>query len=187
MNQPHHAQHRLDTKRTHARHRQRVLRRLTHQCVRGVAFFVIGWPRLTLLIYQRSVDGWHPILVDTVPSQTTSPPDSDKLFRFIRSPTPIPLPAFNTNPRFSSLPVGTRVEYSHASVTTIRQIAKLISNKGNGVGMALLIDYGADHLFGDSFRVSDLGNCCGNNVPISSRESGIIVSSTPWSSQVSVT
>ncbi len=96
--------------------------------------------------------------MDTVPSQSISPPESDRLFRLTRSSTPIPLPAFSTNPRFSTLPVGTRVEYSHASVTTIRQIAKLISNKG-GVGMALLIDYGADHHFGDSFRVSDLGNC----------------------------
>jgi SAM-dependent MidA family methyltransferase len=54
-----------------------------------------------------------------------------------------------TSPRFDVLP---RVEISPASFKIARQAAELFKNGGAG----LVIDYGADHAFGDSLRVSDI-------------------------------
>jgi NADH dehydrogenase [ubiquinone] 1 alpha subcomplex assembly factor 7 len=55
------------------------------------------------------------------------------------------------SPRFFSLPVGTRIEVSRASMNQARGIGKLINTKGGGC--ALVVDYGADKAFSDSLRV----------------------------------
>jgi len=49
------------------------------------------------------------------------------------------------------------VEVSPASFKVAHQIGKLLSTKTEGPGLggaALVVDYGGDHLHGDSFRVN---------------------------------
>jgi SAM-dependent MidA family methyltransferase len=105
------------------------------------------------------------------PSSRDPLPSSSSLnrFRFVLSHSPVPVPAISTNPRFAKLENGTRMEYSWAAVGIMRKIAQLISTDKEGVeravdpdrrkavhtggGMALLVDYGADHLFSNSLRV----------------------------------
>jgi len=58
------------------------------------------------------------------------------------------LPAAST--RYSSLPVGSRMEISPDSSHIVRSIGKLME-KGGGVG--LVVDYGGDRSFSNSFRV----------------------------------
>lgn len=141
---------------------------------RWVVGQLVGQP----LIYdsKKAPDGWHEILVDSQQSIISTgntgllqnpplPPPSHRL-RFVLSHSPVPVPAVSQNPRFANLPLGTRVEYSRASVQIMRKIGQLISNGAEVVtdadqpnantsagGMALLVDYGADHLFSNSLRV----------------------------------
>ncbi|KAH8987098.1 DUF185-domain-containing protein [Lactarius hatsudake] len=55
-----------------------------------------------------------------------------------------------SSPRFASLPIGARIEVSAASFQTARKLGTLVS-QGAG-GSALVVDYGADHAVGNSFR-----------------------------------
>ena len=59
--------------------------------------------------------------------------------------------------RFQQLPVGSRIEVSPASFKISRRIGEILRSEQGGVehvsGCALLIDYGDDHAFGNSFRV----------------------------------
>ncbi|KAH9041591.1 DUF185-domain-containing protein [Lactarius pseudohatsudake] len=65
-------------------------------------------------------------------------------------PTPVSTLLGASSPRFASLPVGARIEVSAASFQTARKLGTLVS-QGAG-GSALVIDYGADHAVGNSFR-----------------------------------
>ena len=62
--------------------------------------------------------------------------------------------------RFQNLPVGSSLEVSPTSFKIARKVGELLSSgkseeRGTFVGgCGLIIDYGADHAFGDSFRVS---------------------------------
>ena len=54
------------------------------------------------------------------------------------------------------------MEVSPASFKIAHQIGKLLSTKSEGSGpggAALIVDYGGDHLHGDSFRVILLVDC----------------------------
>ncbi|CCA66654.1 hypothetical protein PIIN_00337 [Serendipita indica DSM 11827] len=81
---------------------------------------------------------WHAD-IDDVPRQT---------LRFAKGRQVTPVPFITSNPRFSSLPLGSRIEYSRASVGVMRSIAELMADGGLG----LVIDYGAEHAFSSSLR-----------------------------------
>lgn len=91
--------------------------------------------------------GFRELLVDQNPATTELAP----LFRFVTSNALNPLPAIERDSRYCDLPVGTRFEFSWPSYTTITQVAKLLQSEGGGAG--LVIDYGDDRLFSNSFRV----------------------------------
>jgi NADH dehydrogenase [ubiquinone] 1 alpha subcomplex assembly factor 7 len=86
------------------------------------------------------------------PSLSTS---SSSGLRFAISPEPTALstvlPA--TSPRFANLPLGSRIEVAQDSWKMARRCGELIG-AGSGGGAGLLVDYGGDRAFGDSFRVS---------------------------------
>ncbi|KAH9044050.1 putative S-adenosyl-L-methionine-dependent methyltransferase-domain-containing protein [Lactarius deliciosus] len=65
-------------------------------------------------------------------------------------PTPVSTLLGTSSPRFTSLPIGTRIEVSATSFQTARKLGTLVS-QGVG-GSALVIDFGADHAVGNSFR-----------------------------------
>ena len=60
--------------------------------------------------------------------------------------------------RFKDLPPGSTLEISPAAFKIARQIGELVcqgDGKGDdSAGSALVVDYGAEKAFGDSFRVS---------------------------------
>lgn len=124
---------------------------------------------LPVNVIERTQQGWNEVLIApssdpsikyTRPSSESdqnpgSPPQlhhTSSRWTRVLSPTPT---ASSTllglaSPRFFSLPVGTRVEVSRASMNQARGIGKLINTKGGGC--ALVIDYGADKAFSDSLR-----------------------------------
>ena len=68
-----------------------------------------------------------------------------------------------SSPRFSEIPIGSSIEVSPTSFRTARQVGELLLGNGKNQegessrspgGCGLIIDYGDDHVFGDSFRVS---------------------------------
>ncbi|KAG1870765.1 S-adenosyl-L-methionine-dependent methyltransferase [Suillus subalutaceus] len=122
----------------------------------------------TMLVAHETQQGWNEVLIApssdpsikyTMPTSdqnSDSPPQlhhTSSRWTRVLSPTPT---ASSTllglaSPRFFSLPVGTRIEVSRASMNQARGIGKLINTKGGGC--ALVIDYGADKAFSDSLRV----------------------------------
>ena len=76
-------------------------------------------------------------------------------FRPVLAPesTPVSTLLGASSPRFASLPIGARIEVSAASFQTARKLGALVS-QGAG-GSALVVDYGADHAVGNSFRVRE--------------------------------
>jgi NADH dehydrogenase [ubiquinone] 1 alpha subcomplex assembly factor 7 len=86
----------------------------------------------------------------TTPSHDRSP--SQTRFRPVLATEPSPVSTLlgASSPRFSSLPIGARIEVSAASFRIARKLGELIS-LGAG-GSALIIDYGTNHAVGNSFR-----------------------------------
>ncbi|KAI0267855.1 S-adenosyl-L-methionine-dependent methyltransferase [Gloeopeniophorella convolvens] len=81
-----------------------------------------------------------------------SPSSSRTRFRPVLSKDPSPISTLlgSSSPRFAALPIGARIEVSAASYQTARKLGTLVS-QGAG-GSALVVDYGADHAVGNSFR-----------------------------------
>lgn len=124
---------------------------------------------LPVNVIERTQQGWNEVLIapSSDPSIRYTMPSSDldqnldspqKLHhtpsRWTRVLSPTPTASSTllglASPRFFSLPVGTRIEVSRASMNQARGIGKLINTKGGGC--ALVVDYGADRAFGDSLR-----------------------------------
>lgn len=134
--------------------------------------------------FQKTEDGWREIFVNIDPEYTSpstaepqptvpthhaqntpsTQPTSGLTLALSREPSTLSsiLPA--TSPRFDKdVPVGGRVEISKDSFETMRMVGQLISGvtsdapeeSATGAGGAgLVIDYGADGLSSNSFRVS---------------------------------
>ncbi|EKM58429.1 uncharacterized protein PHACADRAFT_140351 [Phanerochaete carnosa HHB-10118-sp] len=126
-------------------------------------------------LIQRCDDGWREVLVSSGPDSTAktilradsfSPlSESPKILeatgpRFHRAIEPAPS-AFSTllgmsSKRFEKLPVGTQVEVSPSAFKVARRIGELLSSdleKSRDVsGCALVVDYGGDKSFSNSFR-----------------------------------
>ena len=92
-------------------------------------------------------------LLATSPSHDRSPPTSQTRFRPViaKEPSPVSTLLGASSPRFSSLPIGARIEVSAVSFRIARKLGTLLS-QGAG-GSALIVDYGANHAVGNSFRV----------------------------------
>ncbi|KAG0706729.1 S-adenosyl-L-methionine-dependent methyltransferase [Suillus ampliporus] len=115
---------------------------------------------LPVNVIEKTQQGWNEVLI--APSNDPSIKYTMPLFRVrlkARLSPAIATHAFAldastllglASPRFFSLPVGTRIEVSRASMNQARNIGKLIGTKGGGC--ALVVDYGADKAFSDSLR-----------------------------------
>ncbi|EIW84246.1 DUF185-domain-containing protein [Coniophora puteana RWD-64-598 SS2] len=93
-----------------------------------------------------------PVSSSTEPSTSPLPPPATSA-RWTRVLSPQPtassqlLAAFS--PRFAELPVGTRIEVSAASAKAAHTIGELLTPGG---GAGLVVDYGKEHVLGDSLR-----------------------------------
>ena len=100
--------------------------------------------------------------IDTTLPPPSKSPTSQPASRFRRVLSPLPTASSTllglSSPRFKDLPPGSTVEISPAAFKIARQIGELMcegDGKGDGsAGSALVVDYGAEKAFGNSFRVS---------------------------------
>jgi Putative S-adenosyl-L-methionine-dependent methyltransferase len=135
--------------------------------------------QLCIPLSQKTHQGWKEVLITSTPDpiaktilrpsdvlnpQVSTPPSTTAIlgqnsssletrFRSVLASelSPVSTLLGSSSPRFVSLPIGTRIEVSAASFQTAHRLGTLIS-QGAG-GCALVVDYGADHAFGNSFRV----------------------------------
>ncbi|RPD74986.1 DUF185-domain-containing protein [Lentinus tigrinus ALCF2SS1-7] len=126
-------------------------------------------------LLQKTHHGWQELLITSEPQPaaptTLRPAASPSLDLSVNSPTPratrfrqilSPTPTASStllgmsSPRFQKLPVGSRVEVSPASFKVARQVAELLHDEGSdgvrSAGSALIVDYGGDRAYGNSFR-----------------------------------
>ncbi|KZP31759.1 hypothetical protein FIBSPDRAFT_1037317 [Athelia psychrophila] len=118
-----------------------------------------------------------PTPTDTTPTsaEPTATEGIDARFRLVLTPAPTTQGTLLglSSPRFTALPVGKRVEVSHAAFKAARKVGELLSGggrvtedgdadhmreggrkarKGHGAGAGLVVDYGGDAAFDNSFR-----------------------------------
>lgn len=126
---------------------------------------------------QKTQEGWQEVLIAAAESagltssdlnvDTTLPPHSDPIAaqltsRFRRVLSPLPTASSTllglSSARFKGLPPGSTLEISPAAFKIARKIGELVHDAagagGGSAGSALVVDYGAENAFGDSFRVS---------------------------------
>ncbi|KAF5326818.1 hypothetical protein D9619_004457 [Psilocybe cf. subviscida] len=125
---------------------------------------------LPVHIFQKSDTGhWHEILVDASESEAvaddaaseSSPPKTSS-FRYVLSPQPSTISTIlsMSSPRFKDLPAGATIEVSPNSFRIARKVGELLAssqptpNSGNTSigGAGLIVDYGGDRHFDNSFR-----------------------------------
>lgn len=99
-------------------------------------------------IIEKTPQGFREVLVglENSRSSLSSEPRLDFFLSDTVSPSANLLSA--SSPRFAQVPDGTRIEISPGSWTVARKIGELIGEEGAG----LIIDYGAEHFSGSSFR-----------------------------------
>ncbi|KAL6301350.1 S-adenosyl-L-methionine-dependent methyltransferase [Sparassis latifolia] len=128
-------------------------------------------------LIEKRHEGWHEVLIDRSPDSVDSQVEEGQQktplttsldlgsspavslkprFRQVLSPTPTASSTLlgQSSPRFQRLPVGTRLEISPAAFKTARRIAELLNpeDEGESGGCALIVDYGGDKAYGNSFR-----------------------------------
>lgn len=88
---------------------------------------------------------------DTNPSPTPPTSRSRSRFRLVLSPPNPPTATILalSSPRYQTLPIDSPIEVSHASFKVARKIGEVLGGKG----CALIVDYGGEKAYGDSFRV----------------------------------
>ena len=89
------------------------------------------------------------------PSPSTPPSGSGLRFALSRNEDTFTKVMTATSPRFHALPTGSRVEIARDSWKTMRLVGEMMSDSlplGGG-GAGLIVDYGGDRTYGDSFRV----------------------------------
>ncbi|KAI0280286.1 DUF185-domain-containing protein [Russula aff. rugulosa BPL654] len=109
-------------------------------------------------LIEKSHQGWKEVLITSAPDPAAKtilkPSDDGSPTRFrpvlATEPSPVSTLLGSSSPRFSSLPIGARIEVSATSFRIARKLGTLIS-QGAG-GSALIVDYGTDHAVGNSFR-----------------------------------
>lgn len=117
--------------------------------------------------------GWHEVLVAPNIEEEETESNADEgsqsspnavtttLRRVLaRNPSPASTLLGLSSPRFRNIPVGSFLEVSPTAFRTAHKIGRLLSSEdpGNNTtslgGCGLIIDYGSNKAFGDSFRVS---------------------------------
>ncbi|KAI1797014.1 S-adenosyl-L-methionine-dependent methyltransferase [Ganoderma leucocontextum] len=127
-------------------------------------------------LLQKTGQGWQEVLIasgpDPAAGRTLKPDWSPSLdvstlrplantaprFRQVLTPTPTPTSTLLglSSPRFLKLPVGSRIEVSPAAFKIARQIGELLHDRASdgsrSAGSALIVDYGGNKVYGNSFR-----------------------------------
>ncbi|EIW57294.1 DUF185-domain-containing protein [Trametes versicolor FP-101664 SS1] len=127
-------------------------------------------------LLQKTHHGWQEVLIASGPDAaaktilrpghnspldfgTKAPPlIAGARFRQVLSPSPTPSSTLLglSSARFQKLPVGSRIEVSPASFKIARQVGELLrdgeSEETRSAGSALIIDYGGEKVYGNSFR-----------------------------------
>jgi len=110
---------------------------------------------LPIHVLERTEQGWHEVLISDIPGHhpvnaDDSPVPGSSRLRLVRSPSPTHTSTILglSSSRFQTLPVGSRVEISYTAFKVARKIGELL---GPG-GCALIVDYGGEKTYGDSFR-----------------------------------
>ncbi|KAF9041948.1 DUF185-domain-containing protein [Hymenopellis radicata] len=100
---------------------------------------------LPINILEKRPTGWHEVKIDAETTQEAYP-----RLRRVLSPTPTALSTVlaNSSPRFDKLPDGVHLEVSQSSFRHARKIGELLAPQG----CALIVDYGRDGSYADSFR-----------------------------------
>ncbi|KAJ7639431.1 S-adenosyl-L-methionine-dependent methyltransferase [Roridomyces roridus] len=100
---------------------------------------------------QKTEQGWQEILIALAESSEETYPR----FRYVLSPqasAASTLLGFSSS-RFKDMPVGSRIEVSPIAFKTMHAIGELIQgNSTESLGCGLVVDYGADRAFDQSFR-----------------------------------
>lgn len=104
---------------------------------------------LPVSMLERGKQGWLEIMVDSIPDSTEEP--TYPRLRRVLSPNPTAASTLlgRSSLRFDQMPEGSRLEVSAASFRIARKVGELLSPGG----CALVVDYGGDSPFADSFRV----------------------------------
>ncbi|TFY83799.1 hypothetical protein EWM64_g226 [Hericium alpestre] len=127
-------------------------------------------------LLEKTHKGWQEVMISSIPdpsaptilrpgdisSPTAARPSasldvstlstSPHRFRPVLSsePSPVSMLLSSSSPRFQRLPVGSRIEVSPSSFKIARKVGELVG--GDTLGCALVVDYGDDKAFGNSFR-----------------------------------
>jgi NADH dehydrogenase [ubiquinone] 1 alpha subcomplex assembly factor 7 len=94
------------------------------------------------------------------PSSTQASAQSSLCLCLAPSPTPTSTLLGSSSLRFQKLPIGSRIEVSATAFKIARQVGELLAGGDQGSdssgGAALIVDYGGEKAFGNSFRVKPL-------------------------------
>ncbi|THH15964.1 hypothetical protein EW146_g4596 [Bondarzewia mesenterica] len=136
---------------------------------------------LPVHLIEKTHQGWNEVLISSAPdlaaknvlrpSSSSSALDlpspavlsspSTSHFRPVLSETSSPISTLlgSSSSRFLSLPIGSRIEVSPVGYRIARKVGKLIGGRPDSdeegrkeLGSALIIDYGGDRAYGNSFR-----------------------------------
>ncbi|KAI8596581.1 S-adenosyl-L-methionine-dependent methyltransferase [Dissophora ornata] len=100
---------------------------------------------LPIYKFERTEEGWRELVVDL-----EDDPASPYHLRFVLAPGPTQASkAFAEHPAYDHFQPGERIEISPDSFRVAHEMAKHINKNG---GSALIIDYGKDHIQGDTLR-----------------------------------
>ncbi|KAF8623719.1 hypothetical protein AX17_007416 [Amanita inopinata Kibby_2008] len=120
---------------------------------------------LPIHILQKTEAGWHEVMIasqDSVSAKVDTSTMKESLaahprLRTVLSPTPSLVSTLlgSSSPRFELLPIGSTIEVSPSSFKIAHKIGGVMAGpkEGNSSGgCALIIDYGGDKVYGNSFR-----------------------------------
>ncbi|KIL64283.1 hypothetical protein M378DRAFT_126966 [Amanita muscaria Koide BX008] len=117
---------------------------------------------LPIHVLQKKETGWHEVMIgshDSVRPTSVSPTESSyPRLRRVLSPEPSAASTLLglSSPRFKNLPADSTIEVSPSSFKVAHRIGQLLASQGESTsvqgGCALIIDYGDDKVYGDSFR-----------------------------------
>ncbi|KAF8962814.1 NADH dehydrogenase [ubiquinone] complex I, assembly factor 7 [Entomortierella lignicola] len=100
---------------------------------------------LPIYKFEKTEEGWRELVVDL-----EDDPASTYHLRFVLAPGPTQASkAFTEHPAYDHFKPGDRIEISPDSFRVANEMAKHIEKNG---GSALIVDYGKDHIQGDTLR-----------------------------------